>query len=456
MTRLARPLAVLEAPTDTGACCAACATAPPAPTTASPRARPERDGDRRITAAGVIVAVAFVAAGLLAAIVTTVAGWTAWVPTHLVLAGAAGTAIAAVLPFFSSALAIAPPADARIRVGAIAFVAAGATIAIVAVAGRAPSLGHLGGSVYLAGIVLVGVAAFRPLRRALGPRRRRIERAYLAALVSVGVGVVLATALLAGWDPVVDRWAALKPAHAWLNLVGAVSLVIVATLGHLAPTVEGSRIRPRRSLLVALVALPAGSALVAIGYGLSADDLARSGACLALVGALAVPVHGLALRADAATWTTDPGWHRLTIWSLRLGAGWFALAVGVMAGRVIWLGAAPAAWSLALVGIPFVLGWVLQVLIGSWSHLLPAVGPGTPEVRAWRRYWLGRGATARLLALDGGLLVAGIGIVGGWPAITGAGLIGVAAAAGVAIALAAIAVVGPLGRPVVGRRLRPA
>jgi hypothetical protein len=392
-----------------------------------------------------MVAVGFVGAGLAAAFVAAAAGWSVWLPTHLVLAGAAGTAIASVLPFFSATLAVAPPADPRVRIAAIVLVAGGAAVAIAAVAAGASSLGHISGSAFLAGIALVGLGAFRPLRGALGPRRRRIERAYLAALISLGVGVTLATTMLAGWDPVVERWAVLKPAHAWLNLVGALSVIIVATLGHLAPTVEGGRIRPRHSLLVGLVGLTTGSALVALGYGLAADHLARGGALLALVGALAVPVHGLAVRTDAATWTTDPGWHRLTVWSLRLGGAWFAVAVAVMAGRVLWLGAAPAAWSLALVGIPFVVGWVMQVLIGSWSHLLPAIGPGSADVRAWRRQWLGRGATARLIALDGGALTAWVGVVNGWPPMTGAGLVGVAAAAGSAIILTAIAIRGPVG-----------
>ena len=50
----------------------------------------------------------------------------AWLPLHLVLAGAAGTAIAGVLPFFTAALAVAPPADPRARLAAVGLIVVGA------------------------------------------------------------------------------------------------------------------------------------------------------------------------------------------------------------------------------------------------------------------------------------------------------------------------------------------
>ena len=49
----------------------------------------------------------------------------------------------------------------------------------------------------------------------------------------------LSTAFVAGITPIVERWALLKPAHAWLNVIGFLSLVVAATLIHLAPTVVG-------------------------------------------------------------------------------------------------------------------------------------------------------------------------------------------------------------------------
>ena len=409
-------LVIDQAPADAGACCSACAQPAPAPSPADiaviaapagalgVRRRPiARDQDRRLTVAGVLIAVGFILAAVIVALLGTSSGGIAWLPLHLALAGGAGTAVASVLPFFTTALAVAAPASPWLRAGAIGLVAMGAASVSVSVAGGEAFLGHIGGSAYLAGIAGVSIVAFKPLRGALGPRRRPVELAYAVALLHVGISVAIATAFLAGWMPVMERWAVLKPAHAWLNVVGFISLVIVATLVHLAPTVEGTRIRPRRSVTVAIGGIALGVPMVAAGYALEADLLARAGALVALAGGIGVPVHALAVARDRGRWTTDPGWHRLTTNSLRAASGWFAAAILVAAGRVVWLGAEPAGWSISLVAAPLAIGWVLQVLIASWSHLLPAIGPGDQRAHAAQRRILGRLALVRSIALNVGV-----------------------------------------------------
>ncbi|MEZ0241545.1 MAG: hypothetical protein ACAH65_12185 [Chloroflexota bacterium] len=433
------------------ACCGACAAEADAPTVAvavaapgpialaTGRPRPRRDVDRTIAGLSLGLAALFVLAGMLVAVVGRLTGAGSWLPLHLVLAGAAGTAIAGVLPFFTAALAVAPPVDPRARLMAIGLIVVGAVLVVAAMGTGATSMATVGGSVYLLGLVTVGVVAFRPLRGALGPRRRVIESAYLGALVAVVVGVTLATTMLAGWAPVVERWAMLKPAHVWLNLVGSLSVIIVATLTHLAPTVEGTRMRPRTAARVALAGLGLGAAAVALGYALGLDLLARAGAAIALGGAVAVPLHALAVRSTDDPWTTDRAWHRFATWSLRAGSGWFLAGMVVMGGRVIWLGADPLAWSVGSVAIPFVIGWVLQVLVGSWSHLIPALGPGDPAARATRRRLLGQGATVRFGGLNVGILLAWIGVAVDAPMLLGVGAlaIGLALAGGVGLAATA-------------------
>jgi hypothetical protein len=422
------------------ACCAACAAGSDRARAPTPVRRSDRDIDRRITAVSLAIAGMFVALGLGGALIGALTGAGAWVPLHLVSAGAAGTAIAGVLPFFTTALAAAPPADPRARSIAVGLVVAGALLGVAAIGGGAPRIGHIGGGVYIVGVLLVGVVAFRPLRGALGQRRRPIERSYAAGLLAAVVGVALATTMLAGWAPVVERWATLKPAHVWLDLIGFLSLTIVATLMHLAPTVEGSRIRPRPAARVALIGVGAGAALVALGYAIPLDAVARAGGAIALVGALAVPVHAIAVRTAASPWTTDLGWHRLVTWSVRAASGWFLLSMVVMAGRVMWLGADPRAWSLELVGVPFVIGWVVQILVGSWSHVIPALHPGGPPARAAARDVLGRVSWIRLAALNGGVLVAWIGIVLSmpWIFLAGASVTGLAVALSIGLAVAAV------------------
>lgn len=444
-------LVIDQAPADAGSCCGACAAS--ATATVSARATLSatvaagvplvahhppiaRDMDRRVTAAGLVVVIGFIVAAVVAAVVGASRGGTTWLPLHLALAGGAGTAIAAVMPFFTSALAVAAPADPRARGTAIGLVATGAAVVSASVASGEAFLGHLGGSVYIGGIVAVALVTFRPLRGALGPRRRRVELAYAAALVQVGTSVTIATAFLAGWPPVVERWASLKPAHAWLNLVGFVSLVIVATLVHLAPTVEGSRIRPRRSATVAITGIALGTPLIAAGYALEVDGVVRFGGLAVLIGAAAVPVHALAVGRDRGRWTTDLDWHRFTSGSLRAASGWFAAALMVAAGRVVWLGDDPAGWSIDLVAATLVLGWVVQVLMASWSHLLPAIGPGDARTHAAQRRTLGRLAGVRLLTMNGGVALLWIGSAIKDPVLAAIGGAGVLAALLAAVALA--------------------
>lgn len=401
---------------------------------------------------GLLVAIGFI----LAALASWAAGWGSggaiWLPLHLALAGGAGTAVAAVLPFFTSALTVARPAAPWIRALAIGLVAVGALSATIAISSGDPLIGHVGGSIYVFGIVAVAIAAFRPLRGALGPRRRPIERAYAVALVNVAISVTVATAFLAGWTPIIERWAALKPAHGWLNVVGFVSLIIVATLVHLAPTVEGGRIRQRRSSTLALAALSVGVPGVAFGYATALDAIARLGAIVVLVGAVAVAAHALAVARDRGHWTTDRHWHRMTTWSLRAASGWFAVGITVAAGRILWFGSDPLGWSISVIAAPLAIGWILQVVIGALVHLLPAIGPGDQAAHRRQRRRLGTLATTRVLALNVGVAVLWTGHLASSSELVLAGALAVAMAIVGSILLS----LGALVTLRVGREIVPA
>lgn len=431
-------LPILEqASAETGACCAACAAVPALPAlqavTRSSRPVIERDRDRQVTMAGLLVTLGFFVAALVAWAGGSGPERPLWLPLHLVLAGGAGTAVASVLPFFTAALAVARPSPTWIRVASIALVAGGAALVSATFATGSWALAAIGGVAYIVGVAGVGVAAFRPLRGSLGTRRHLVERAYAIALVHVSVSVAVGTALLAGWLPVAERWIAWKPAHAWLNLVGFVSLIIVATLVHLAPTVEGTRIQPRWSARIAITGLALGVPIVALGYVSSTDLLARLGGVLAALGAIAVPVH--ARVVGRGRWTTDAGWHRMTTWSLRAATGWFAAAMFVAAGRLLWFGADPQGWSLTTIVAPLAIGWVLQVILGSIAHLLPAIGPGDQTAHRVQRRYLGVGATVRVLALNLGVAGLWAGHLASAPVLVLAGALAVSLAVVGSIAL---------------------
>jgi nitrite reductase (NO-forming) len=420
------------------------------PATGRPRTAINRGTDRRITFAGLLVAAAFLAVALLGLAHLVVGRTGLWIPLHLALAGAASTAVASVLPFFSAALAAAAPADARLRGLAIGGVAGGALVVSIAVPTGGALIAVLGGLGYVLGIGAVALAALRPLRGALGVRRPLVERAYGLALLQVGIGVLLAIGMVAGVTPIAERWALLKPAHAWLNVFGFLSVVIAATLVHLAPTVVGARIQPRRSALVAVSGLVIGAPLLALGLALASDPVVRLGAAVEIAGAIGLVAHATGVQRGRGRWTTDPAWHRLTAWSVLLAPGWLLVAVAIAAGRFLWLGADPAAWSMALIAAPLAVGFVGQVLVGSWTHLVPAIGPGDQAGHARQREVLGRWATARLGALNGGALVASLGalLLGTAPSagpLVGVGL--VVAGASLATSIALLGWAARLGRP---------
>jgi nitrite reductase (NO-forming) len=417
------------------------APAAPAVSAIRPEPRPVGRGlDRQITFAGLLVAAVLL--GLAAAGATRLGfGGTIWLPLHLAMAGAASTAIAAALPFFTTALARVAPADPRLRIVAIALVAGGSSLAAVGMSSGRPALAAVGGSVYLAGMLALATAAFVPLRATIGFRLRLVHLAYAMALVQVGAGVALASLMLAGWAPVTVAWAALKPAHAWLNVFGFVALVVAASLVHLAPTVAGARIRGRRSASIALVGLMAGAPLVAVGMAAGWDVVARIGALVEVGAGVALAAHGAAVQRDRGRWTSDPGWHRLAGLSLLAAPAWLFVALAIGGARILWLGAVPAAWSVEALAVPLVAGFLGQVLVGAWTHLVPAIGPGDQAAHAIQRRWLGRAATLRWLAWNAGVALAAIGVPTANDGMSAAGglLLAAALLAGLGLLAASVA-----------------
>jgi nitrite reductase (NO-forming) len=414
----------------TGTCCEACATRPVSAARADlvtlepgPQQAMARAADRRITVIGIAIAGGFLAAAFAALALPAPVRHGLWLPIHLGLAGAAGTAIASVLPFFVAALSVVRPMGPRLRGTAIALVSVGALTASLGVVGGSNWLAVAGASCYVAGLGAVSVAAFWPVRSGSGRRRRMILAAYGAAIAMVAVSVTMAGTMLAGYAPVVDRWGLLKPAHAWLNVFGFVSVTVAATLVHLAPTVAGARIVPRRSAGLALTGLAGGAPLVALGFVFGSDILARIGAVVELSGAVGLVIHAAAVHHDRGHWTTDPGWHRVASGSLTIAPVWLLVAVVVAAGRVLVSGAVPAAWSLDGLAAPLAVGWVVQVLIGAWTQLLPAIGPGDMAAHARQRTRLGRAGSSRVVALNLGVAAFVLGDATGWTPLVGIGLL---------------------------------
>jgi nitrite reductase (NO-forming) len=406
------------------------------------KARPvvDRSSDRIVAMSAVAMAIAFLCVALVAVVLPLDAFSDDWLPLHLALAGAASTAIAGVMPFFSAAFAAAPPIDARLRWTSVGAVASGASAVTIGATAGLTTVAVAGGITFATGAGLVAIATIRPRRHGLGAKGGLVTRGYVAALAMVTVGAILATLFIAGWAPVVQAWGQLRPAHAWLNLVGFVSLVIATTLLHFFPTVVGSRIERTPSAYLTVAALGFGAALVALGYALMSDWLARIGAASVVVAAAALLAYVARAWRTRAHWNTDPHWHLFSMGGLASGIGWFIVGTVVAAGRILIEGADPASASIDILIGPLVLGWVGLTLLASATHLVPAIGPGGPHAHARQRSILGTAASGRLIVADVGILAITVGQLADVSVLSLIGLAAVGTTLGVTAALIAVAV----------------
>jgi nitrite reductase (NO-forming) len=405
----------------------------------------DRRPERSIAAGGIAAAGVLIVLGVLAALLPAEARRGIWLPVHLGIAGASSVAIAAVLPFFTATLGVARPVRPAVRTLGVTLPLVGILAVATGIAWGPLGLAEAGGIAYLAGMSVVAYAALAPLARSAAPRRIALGLAATAALVDVGFGAMLGTLYAAGAPWVLEDWGVLRPAHAWLNVIGFVGVTIVTTLVHLWPTVLGTRIVPGRAGAGMGVGWGLGPPIVALGLATGSDFIARTGAVVALSGAVSLAAFGIARWRARGRWTIDPGWHRAATGHLAAGVAWGAAGGTVAAALVLAYGASPGAWSSAAL-VALGVGWVAQTLVGSWTHLLPTIGPGGPALHAAQRAILGRASTPRLVAWQAGTTVLAAGAVaGGWPAIEAAAPT-LVVAGGALVGAAAIVSVGLLTR----------
>ncbi len=384
--------------------------------------------ERTVLRIGLLLSVGFMGAALIVALAT--ASRIQWAAIHLALAGASMVAVGTFMPHFGVTLAGARPSSSLLRLAGVVSLAIGAALVVVGVAIGPTFTAFIGAALIWSGLGVTAWTTFVPARHPLARRHPLAQIAYAVALSEVAIGISLPVLLLAGWDPAVAGWASFKPVHVWLNLFGFISLTITATLVYLYPTIVGTRIRMHPSLMVMIIGGIVGAPLVAVGAALGLQELAEAGAVVAITGAIGQLAFAFDVWRRRARWTTDPGWHRLTTGHITAGMAWYLVAIATALVGIVRDGPSPAGWMLGALALPLIAGWTLQVLIGTASHLVPAMVATRPETRARQRVMLSRNATGRLVTWNAGVLLAWVGL--------GLGLSG-AAVAGVALLALAVA-----------------
>lgn len=321
-----------------------------------------------------------------------------WLPLHLALAGAISVAISGAMQMFAATLtATASPAEGWVLVQFIT-VNVGAALIGAAYPGHHTGLVALGGSSFVAGMLVLLWMVLRARRRSLHARHRLPLAMYVAALTCVLVGATLGALIGSGVvdDPV--RWLDLRSAHLSLNVLGWVSLTIAGTLVTMLPTVLRVQM-PAWHGVTTDTLLIAGVTAIATGFAAGWEPLVTTGGLLYAAGAVGLGWMVVRVVRVPRKWPVPtPARHLLA------AVAWFI--VGSMALAVTFLSPTAAVAEVReVLLVSFVGGWALQTLLGTWLYLLPMSRPGHPDER---RRWLTVaeiGGRIQVLGLNGGLIL---------------------------------------------------
>lgn len=348
---------------------------------------------------GVVLAWLLVAA--VSAVVHRWAPEAPWLLTHVMLLGAVTTAILVWSAYFADALLRRPAPGGlpllAVRVGTHALAA---VVVMVGVVTGTWALVVGGG----AGVVAVALAHLGVIsiqrHRATTARLGGLPLFYMVATVFLAVGAVAGIVLARTMtDPQLQG--RLHTAHMSAMLLGFVGLTVLGTLVLLWPTMLRTKMAPSapRQAGHALWVLGVAVAAFLVGAMIGEPPTVLAGTTAYLVGT-GVLVAPMVLEARARL----P--RSFAAWSAAAAVLW-AIGCTVALGVVV---ATSPSWSVVpgrvgALTAPFVAGFAGQVLLGALSYLAPVVLGGGPAVVRAVDQELDRAAGARVVVLNGCLLL---------------------------------------------------
>lgn len=321
-----------------------------------------------------------------------------WLMIHLVGLGALTHAAMVWSAHFTAALlktrhdeATRRQADRRLGV-----LGAGALAVFVGVPFAIWWLVLVGAVAVTVAVVWHAVLLVRDLRRSLPGRFRITVRYYVAAALCLPVGAGFGTALAWGLD---DRWHAnLLVAHSMTMLLGWLGLTVVGTLVTFWPTVLRTRMDDRSEGL-AKRALPILVGALAVTVVASLFGL-RWPSAVGIVGyAVGLVWWGRSLVGPARR--RPP--REFASASIGAAALWAVVALLATAVHVARSDDVELAGGYPLIAAIWVVGFLLQLVTGALSYLLPSVLGGGPRVVRAGAAHFDRWATVRLVVINAGL-----------------------------------------------------
>ena len=346
-----------------------------------------------------------------------------WLMVHMVTLGLITTSIMVWGQHFAEALLktrLGEESRPR-QVVRIWLLTAGLAVTILGMLPSWPWVVVLGALIVSAALVWYAAALGAQVRAALAPRFEFTVRAYVGAacLLPLGAGLGAVMAFSHG-EPWQGR---LLLAHQLVNVLGFVGVTVTGTLLTLWPTVLRTRIELAAAKRSAGGLL--GMLLAVVGATLGALFGSALLGCVFLVAYLGsflwVAVTLVATARRAARQERRVPLPLFPILSISAGVAWFALTVlGLL---VVWwrsadqqLASSLAAADIQEFTVPFVAGFLLQVLFGAMSYLLPVTMRGGPRSTSAALAAMSRFAVPRVVAYNLVLalfVLAGMGTSGG-------------------------------------------
>jgi len=358
-----------------------------------------------------------------------------WLLTHVFLLGAATNAIVIWTAHFTTTLL---PATTRARVGSrvlpasLAVLNVGVVLVLVSVPHDTSSPVVVGAVLITSAVVARLVAMVSALSRARAARFGPVVRFYCAAAVALLLGVSAGVALEVG---VPDRWyPRVYAVHVQLNVFGWIALTVLGTQAVFWPMVLRTRMVPGAEIAArhALPPCAGGLAVIVGGLLFGSRPTAAAGVCLYILGA----IRGLEPFARTAVQRVPRSTAALM---LAAAMCWFVAGLAADLGKLV---AADdlGDFAVAVAGfVPWlVAGFVVQVVIGALTYLLPVVLGGGPLGGRRLSAALDRYGVARLAVFNIGVLLVATSD-GGVATAIGWALVGFAIAVFCLLAATAIA-----------------
>ncbi|MEX1037551.1 MAG: hypothetical protein WDZ96_01690 [Acidimicrobiia bacterium] len=328
------------------------------------------DRGHRVIASHSIARRAFLGAAVFAVVagvwtvVVLIRGGSWWGPLHAFTAGTVLLAISGASQMFTITWAAAIPPKASTAAAQRWLIGLGVATALVGVPTSVPSLVWAGAVSVVAGLVILGVAVARTVRRSLLRRFDLSARFYILAFSSGVVGVSLGAFLGSGVSGL--EYQTHRLVHSHLNLVGLVGFTIIGTIPTFLPTVAHHRAVSGREALVGWWMCIA--AALAMAAGLFGPNW------LVGAGTLVTGLAGLIILSGIEFRLWKKGWRKVPFLQVSAGMVWLiAWTVGDGVNLMTGGAAIPfSGWTAAAV-----VAGVGQVLAGSLAYLVPVL-IGTP------------------------------------------------------------------------------